>query len=189
MTSLLARAGKLDLCPLADAPEDQAHALRDIRNEDGVRANMYSHAPIGADEHARWLDGVRGDASRRLFLVRRDTTLIGALAYSAIDPVHRRADWAFYLTAAVRGQGLGRALELRALDHAFGPLALNKLNCEVIAWNTPVIALHRTFGFAAEGIRRAHVLRDGVFHDVHLLGITAEEWHTTRPTLLKDTAP
>ncbi len=189
MSILQSRADTLSLCALSDAPDDQALALRHIRNEDGVRANMYTHREIGPEEHRRWLAGVRDDPARRLYLVRHNDTLIGALAFSAIDGTHRRADWAFYLTAAVRGQGLGRALELRALDLAFGSLGLNKLNCEVIAWNTAVIAMHKGFGFIEEGRRRDHVLRDGVFHDVYLLGITAQEWQAIRPAAIKDKTP
>ena len=179
--SLSDRAAGLDLVPLAQATQADRMGLRAIRNEDGVRANMYSDAPIPEDAHRAWLGRVLDDPATAYFAVRHDGRLAGALAFTGIDHRHRRADWAFYLSAATRGRGLGRALELRALDLAFGPMALHKLSCEVIDWNAAVVALHRDFGFAEEGLRRDHVLRDGAWYHVHLLGLTAPDWAARRP--------
>jgi len=166
---------RLALVPILEAPEALQMAILDIRNEPGVRANMYHSSEISAAEHRVWLAHLKKTPSTRYFLVLEGDELLGGLSFSNISRRHRRADWAFFLKAAARGRGLGRALEMRALDHAFAALDLHKLNCEVISWNEAVIALHDSFGFVEEGRRRAHVRRDGAYFDVHLLGITAGE--------------
>jgi UDP-4-amino-4,6-dideoxy-N-acetyl-beta-L-altrosamine N-acetyltransferase len=166
----------LDLRPLAEQPVEDQRALRAIRNEDAVRANMYDSDPIGADTHDAWLARIAADPACAYYLAYSEGRLIGMVGFSAINSTHRRADWAFYVSGAVQGRGLGAAMERAALALAFGPLGLNKLNCEVIDWNTGVITLHERFGFRREGLRREHVWRDGAFHDAVLLGLTRAEW-------------
>lgn len=45
-----------------------------------------------------------------VFVVLVDSTVCGVLSVNAIDKIHLKSDWAFYLDANVRG-GLGAALE------------------------------------------------------------------------------
>ncbi|KKL06860.1 hypothetical protein LCGC14_2591810 [marine sediment metagenome] len=166
----------LSFTPLETAGDDIAMAILRIRNEPAVRGNMYGDAPITEATHRAWLAGLAGNTSRRAFAALLDGRCVGFVGFTDIQPDHGRADWAFYLTGDVQGMGLGKALERAALRHAFGPLALNKLNCEVLEWNTPVIGLHRKFGFVEEGRRRAHIRRGGAYHDAVLLGLTRDDW-------------
>ena len=50
-----------------------------------------------------------------------------------------------------RGRGLGRAAIARALDHAFGPLALHRVELRVLAANTRAIRCYEASGFRHEG--------------------------------------
>lgn len=171
-TSLILR--RLERC--TDA---QRAALREVRNEPGVREMMYTTHEIGAAEHVRWLERVAADDTVQVFAVLRDGAVVGAASISGIDRRNGTADWAFYLSQGARG-GIGRIIETCVLDHVFGPLGLAKLNCEVLAVNAAVIALHGDFGFVHEGTRRAQKLREGARVDVVLLGITAGEWQAAR---------
>jgi len=170
----------LSLRPLAQQPIEDQRALLRIRNAPSVRSNMYDCEPIAEDTHARWLARIVDDPTCDYHLAYLDRRLVGMVGFTRIDRTHARADWAFYASPDEHGKGLGRRMETAALDIAFGPLALNKLNCEVIDWNTAVIALHRSFGFVEEGRRRAHVMRDGVEHDAVLLGLKRAEWLARR---------
>jgi len=180
MTTIAEKSALLDFRPvLQQSPSDQ-RAILNIRNESEIRRNMYRHTPISEIEHNAWISELKRRKDIEYFLIYNDNKLIGALGFTSIDVDNGRADWAFYLTAEIRGQRLGAGTEYAALNYAFKKLALNKLNCEVIAWNTGVIRLHRSFGFLQEGIRRAHVKREDGVHDVVLLGITAQEWQEKR---------
>jgi len=75
-------------------------------------------------------------------------------------------------------------MEFLALDYAFDSLGLHKLECEVLAFNTPVIGLHKKFGFTVEGIIRAHHKVDQEFVDVYRLGILNDEWRDHRPKMV-----
>ncbi|RVV98976.1 UDP-4-amino-4,6-dideoxy-N-acetyl-beta-L-altrosamine N-acetyltransferase [Mesobaculum littorinae] len=181
--TLDARAAALTLVPLIAADEALAMQLLDIRNEPAVRANMYRDTAIAPEEHRAWVAATRAGGAREVWILTEDGAAQGALIFSGIDRVHDRADWAFYLSGRMQGRGLGRALEFRALDMAFGPMGLHRLACQVIAWNTPVIALHESMGFSREGLFREHVRRDDAWHDVIALACLAPDWRTLRPTL------
>ena len=172
------RAGALTLLRLDQASGADRHAILAIRNEPGVRRNMYTADPIPPDRHAAWLAATLADPAVDYFIAALDGAPVGALAFSRIDRTHARADWAFYLSEGVQGRGLGRAMEAAALRHAFTELALEKLNCEVIASNAAVVRLHERNGFRHEGLRRAHVVREGGVEDAVLMGQLRTEWET-----------
>ncbi|MFA5121497.1 UDP-4-amino-4,6-dideoxy-N-acetyl-beta-L-altrosamine N-acetyltransferase [Zavarzinia sp.] len=170
----------ITLKPIVECSRAQQEAIRDIRNQPAIRAAMYSDHVIGEAEHFAWLERLRGDERQLIFAVLDDTeTPLGIVSVNAWDRRHKRSDWAFYLDAAARG-GLGAALEFFFLDFVFDTLGIEKLNCEVLETNPAVVALHRNFGFAEEGFRRANVEKDGRRIGVHFLGLTREEWHAGR---------
>lgn len=184
MSPIVEKAASLKLVPILEASSGDQMAVLAMRNEPDIRKNMYRAAVISEAEHRRWLEGLKENSSTQIYLVYSAGEFIGSLGFSRIDNTHRRADWSFYLGKTARGRGLGKALELRALDLAFGPMGLYKLNCEVISTNSVVSALHRHFGFVVEGSRRAHVWRDGIALDADFLGLTAPEWEKTRSAIV-----
>lgn len=74
-------------------------------------------------------------------------------------------------------------MEFLMLEHAFGELQLNKLFCEVLAFNTAVIQLHQKFGFRIEGILRGQHKVDANYVDIVRLGIFASEWEERREAM------
>jgi UDP-4-amino-4,6-dideoxy-N-acetyl-beta-L-altrosamine N-acetyltransferase len=159
--------------------------VRGLRNADGVRRYMYSDHLISLEEHAAWIEGLRGNPRERVMACFYRDELVGVVALRAIRWSDRAADWAFYLSEATQGRGIGGVVEFKLLDLAFGELALEKLNCEVLASNPKVIEMHGKFGFRPEGVRRANVVKDGQRVDVHLLGMTRDEWAQARPRLAR----
>ena len=169
-------------------PEQQTDVLT-IRNSDAVRRAMYTEHIIGSDEHQGWLLGLSGDERQQVFVVLSEgRTVVGTVSVSQIDLLHKKADWAFYLDTSARG-GVGAALEVFMLDYVFGPLGLEKLNCEVLETNPRVVEMHKRFGFTEEGFRAANIEKDGKRIGVHLLGMQKMEWQTRRTQVLENLAP
>ncbi|MCB8838608.1 UDP-4-amino-4,6-dideoxy-N-acetyl-beta-L-altrosamine N-acetyltransferase [Aurantimonas sp. VKM B-3413] len=169
------------LRPVGSLDAGQREDLRRIRNSQSVRAAMYQDHVISEDEHRAFLERIAAGTGRELYAVLREgSDVVGAASLDAIDPRHRRTDWAFYLGEDARG-GVGSALEFCVLDHVFFERGFEKLNCEVLETNARVVAMHKRFGFVEEGFRRAHVLKDGVRIGVHMLGICRAEWEAVRP--------
>ena len=158
------------------AREDGARVLA-WRNDPAVAAYMYGDHEIGGAEHARWLDAALSLPDRCYWIVELDDAPVGLANLGRIDPGASRCDWAFYLAdPAVRGRGVGAAVEYRVLRHVFETLELNKLWCEVLADNRAVVRLHERFGFTREALFRDHVRKGGVFRDVVGLGMLKREW-------------
>ena len=151
------------------------------RNDPAVSAHMYGDHLIGEDEHALWLDAALTCDDRRYWIVELDEEPAGLANLVRIDRAASRCEWAFYLaSAAVRGRGVGGAVEYLVLRHVFEGLELNKLWCEVLAGNAAVVRLHERFGFTREARFRDHVRKGGAFHDVVGLGLLAREWPAVR---------
>ena len=106
---------------------------------------------------------------------------IGVLSLTEIDRVNQRCAWAYYLgELGARGMGLAKALELSICAYVFDTLGLNKLWCEVFAFNDRVVALHEKFGSKVEGVARQHIFKNGAWHDVVRMGILRSEWEEQR---------
>ena len=176
MKSLMDLVEAIELKPFADLGYAESERVLAIRNEPEVRRNMYTDHEIGIQEHREWLARTNSRGDVKMFAVVFDGQIVGAIGLTSIVPAQLRAEWAFYLSAATQGRGLGSALEFKFLDWVFADQRLHKLNCEVLRFNGPVIALHKKFGFREEGVRRDHVVRDGEWIDTILLGMTAAEW-------------
>ena len=77
---------------------------------------------------------------------------------------------------AERGKGYGFEALSMAINFAFNELNLERLQLNVISYNTAGIKLYEKLGFKKEGIYREAVLRDGVRSDLLLYGLLRREW-------------
>lgn len=85
--------------------------VREIRNEENVRKWMYTDHVIGVNEHLGWIKRLKQDDRQIVFVVLNEASSpLGVVSVNAIDLLHKKTDWAYYLTEAARG-GLGSALE------------------------------------------------------------------------------
>ena len=140
---------------------------------------MYTDHHISLDEHLNWVEILKNDKTQIVFIILVNDIASGVLSISALDLVHKKSDWAFYLTDKVRG-GLGAALEFSLLNFAFDDLLLEKLNCEVIETNDVIVKLHKKFGFIEEGFKNSNIEKNGTRIGVYFLGITKDEWVSKR---------
>lgn len=159
--------------------DEQKQSVRDIRNQATVRRSMYTEHEIPLDEHLAWVERLKSDSRQIVFVVLVDNVVSGVVSVNAIDRLHLKSDWAFYLDEQVRG-GLGAALEFSLIEFVFGRLGLAKLNCEVIETNEAVVKLHRKFGFVEEGFRRENIIKDGQRIGAYFLGLTKSDWEQSR---------
>lgn len=150
--------------------------VRTWRNRPEVRANMYTRHEIAKDEHEAYFDRALSDRTKRYFLcVDASDEPVGVVSFVDIDHDNMTASWAFYSGDTSR-RGIGTWMEFLALDYAFLELRLEKLQCEVLEWNLPVVEFHQKFGFSIEGIAKKQHVRENERYDVHRLAIHRREW-------------
>lgn len=162
--------------------EQQLQVL-EIRNQKSIRQSMYMDHLIKTNEHLNWISCLADDKRQKVFVVLENGIKpVGVVSINAIDELHKKTDWAFYLDENERG-GLGAALEFTMLNYVFEELNLKKLNCEVLETNPTVVRMHKKFGFCEEGFRRSNIEKDRSRVGVHFLGLTQEEWKNNKETV------
>lgn len=170
----------VQLTPLLSLDRESQLLLRHIRNEPNVRRWMYTDHLVSEAEHLKWIERLsKHDANLVFAILGADRMPLGAVSANSIDRLHRKCDWAFYLSESARG-GLGAAIEASFIDFAFDTLGIEKLNCEVIEGNDTVVKLHKRFLFCDEGFRRSNIIKNDVRTGVHLLGLTKTDWGNGR---------
>jgi ribosomal-protein-alanine N-acetyltransferase len=113
--------------------------------------------------------------------LRDDGRLAGIFNISEI--VRRAFQSAFVGYSGVAGlEGRGYMTEGMhlVLDHAFGELALHRIEANIQPGNAASIALVRRCGFVREGFSESYLMIDGVWRDHERWAIRAEMWSGRR---------
>jgi RimJ/RimL family protein N-acetyltransferase len=192
--------------------EHDLETVRQWRMLPEVTKYMYTDPQITPEQQRAWFDRISASDRDRVWIIESvdeagagdagppqgaapprgadaerpggHITSIGVLSLSEIDRVNQRCAWAYYLgETSARGIGLAKSLELSVYAYVFDTLGLNKLWCEVFAFNDRVVALHEKFGSKVEGVARQHIFKHGEWHDVVRMGILKSEWQATREAL------
>lgn len=153
-----------------------------------VTKYMYTDPKLTKDNQLKWFNSINKDDSYKYWIIELDDkTPVGVLNLANIDLKNKKCNWGYYLgSIEARGKGLARKLECNILDYIFYKLELNKLWCEVFAFNQDVIEIHKKFGSKIEGIHKDHIFKNGSFYDVVSMGITKDEWHILRNEIKYD---
>jgi UDP-4-amino-4,6-dideoxy-N-acetyl-beta-L-altrosamine N-acetyltransferase len=185
LSKVFRQSKKITLKRLVSCSLEQQTQVREVRNQIGVRSSMYTEHEIGVNEHLAWISRLKSDKKQIVFAVlNEEQNPIGVVSVNALDTLHNKADWAFYIDENERS-GLGAALEYNLIEYVFNVLKLDKLNCEVIKTNDSVVKLHKKFNFLEEGFRRENIEKDGQRIGVHFLGLTKSDWLSNKSTIFE----
>lgn len=156
------------------------------RNRFDVRKNMYTNHEITKEEHLSWFERIDIDTTKSYFIFELDNKPCGVIGFVDVDNASKSSSWVFYSgDTAIRG--IGSLMEITALDYAFNQMKLEKLYCEVLEFNGPVIKFHKKHGFQQEGIFKKHHFAEGEFWDVHRLAIFKNDWEKCRSEVVNRT--
>jgi RimJ/RimL family protein N-acetyltransferase len=113
--------------------------------------------------------------------VEYDRHCIGS-AGLRVDADQYRATYTVGLfVAALRGQGLGRAVTRLVVAWGLAGLGLHRIELEVVAGNTRAINCYLACGFRREGARREAELYPDGWRDLILMGLLRSEIHEELP--------
>lgn len=166
----------IKLIPLS---QEYLDMVLEWRNRLDVRKNMYSSHVITLEEHLLWFERICKDITKKYFIFQLNDRPCGVIGFVDINVESKSSSWAFY-SGDTSIRGVGSLMEVAALDYAFNVLELEKLYCEVLEFNDPVIQFHRKHGFLQEGIFKKHHFSEGTFWDVYRLAIFKEDWGRCR---------
>jgi ribosomal-protein-alanine N-acetyltransferase len=102
--------------------------------------------------------------------------LVGVFTISQIfRGAFQSAYLGYYAHQRYARMGFMREALDQVLDHAFGPLALHRIEANIQPGNQPSIALARGAGFRLEGFSPRYLLIGGQWRDHERYALTAEE--------------
>ena len=105
-----------------------------------------------------------------------DDAIFGVFTVSQIvRGAFQSAYLGYYGHAEHAGRGYMRLALEQVLDHAFGPLALHRVEANIQPGNVPSTALARGAGFRLEGFSPRYLLIGGRWRDHERYAITAED--------------
>jgi len=114
-----------------------------------------------------------------------DGELAGVFNFSQIvRGVLRSAYLGYYAFAAQAGRGLMTEGFVHALDVAFGPLDLHRVEVNVRPENERSMALATRVGLEREGYSRRYLKLAGRWRDHVRFAMLAEDWRVRRPRVL-----
>jgi RimJ/RimL family protein N-acetyltransferase len=156
---------------LREATDADVGSIRRWRNHPKVRGAAIWIDYITSEGHAAWWAGVQADPARRALVFSYRDIPCGVVTINDYDPVARTAEWGFFLDVDgldARGELLPAWIELEkaAISYGFDHLNLQAMGGRTLAWNEPVLALHRRFGFVDVPERGYRTNVGGVDQDV-----------------------
>ena len=176
----------------APPPEDHRVALRLL--ERGDREEFLRLAAESRRLHRPWtypperpeqFDELYARSRREdtvcLLACRRDTgEIAGVLIISQIvRGAFQSAYLGYYAHERHSGQGLMREAMAQTVAHAFGPLALHRLEANIQPGNARSIALAKRCGFELEGFSPRYLKIGGRWRDHERWAIRSETWRST----------
>lgn len=176
-------AGRVGLCPVRLRDGSAWSRLR-LRDEAYLRA-------WEPDAEGAWSErftamawpvlcgGLRASARRGHalpFSITVDGRFAGQLTLGNVVRGSLRSAWVgYWVESGVAGGGVATAAVALAVDHAFGPVGLHRVEATVRPENGASLRVLAKLGFRDEGLLRRYLEVDGAWRDHRLLAMTRDE--------------
>ncbi len=110
------------------------------------------------------------------FSITLDGQLVGQLTVGNVMRGSLRSAWVgYWVESAATGGGIATGAVALAVDHAFGPVGLHRVEATVRPENAASLRVLAKLGFRDEGLLRRYLEVDGAWRDHQLLALTVDE--------------
>lgn len=129
------------------------------------------------DLQMRWFEKINSSENDLFWVIENNHIPVGLISLTEIDRHNRHATWGLYMGERMESPIAG-LIPFYFYNYIFSrkDLNLNKLYGMVLANNTSMLKNHRLCGYRDVGVYINHLLRGGVFIDVHLVELHKEIW-------------
>jgi ribosomal-protein-alanine N-acetyltransferase len=148
-----------------------------------VRASRDLHRdwvgpPTSALAYAAWLLRLRGDRHVGFLAVRdEDDAIAGVVNLNeVVRGPFQSAYLGYYANAVLAGRGYMREALTLALERAFGPIGLHRVEANIQPANRRSIALVESLGFRREGFSPRYLKVGGRWCDHERWALLREDW-------------
>lgn len=153
--------------------------VRNWRRSVGAYGCFFEYLPVTPEQNRAWIEKSLERSDEINFIIEQGVdnahSPIGMIALTKIDFRSRKCDLGrLFVAKGSRGEKIGRQAVKLLLEYAFLHLGLHKVCSEMFADNEIAINCCKACGFEKEGIRRAHVFKDGEYRDVVMMARFAD---------------
>ena len=161
------------------APDDAAAVERLVSAREVADTTLTIPHPYPAGGAAAWIAGhaAAWEAGARLvyaLAARADGAIVGAMGLT-IAAEHRRAELGYWVGVPWWNQGYATEAGRALLAHAFGPLALHRVQAHHFVRNPASGRVMQKLGMRHEGTHRGAVLKWGRFEDLESYAVLASD--------------
>ncbi|MBL8133214.1 MAG: GNAT family N-acetyltransferase [Anaerolineae bacterium] len=162
--------------PEKEEMEMFARWSHDIGYQRNLRRGMVY--PSAAGDWESWFTQMIDKEEGFPFSVRRrdDDRLVGFSVIKDIFWQARHCQVVIGIDPAQQGRGYGTDAMRVLLKYSFLEMNLNRVGLDVLGYNSAALRVYQKVGFRLEGTLRSFAFRDGVYYDMHTMGILRSEW-------------
>jgi len=135
----------IELVDFTDLTQEEKLIVLEWRNSKKVRRWMHRKDMISTEEHLRFIELLRDDKTKKYFLVRKETSMIGVIYFTNIDTTMSCTEFGIYSDPLLKGNGVLLMQEIK--QYAFDVLMIKTLSAEVFTENIKAITLYLKNGF------------------------------------------
>jgi len=165
--------------------EGELELIMHWRMREDISRYLISSPELNIEGQYKWFEKIKYDKTQIWWIIWTDDTPVGSMYLTHIDYTHMRCYGPGWFLENKKLLNLKQLVSLQrnCYKFAFDVLGLNRLYGDVMAENEGVVQLVKLCGFEIEGTQKQHVLKNGVFHDMVLLGLTKQQWEAKKENM------
>lgn len=157
--------------------ENDLELMMEWRMRPEIDAMMFNTVHLTIEGQKAWFAKIKDSDTQIRWVVRNNGTPIGSLYFTDIDRKNQRCESGWFVADKTGLQLTDiMALQQNSYDYAFDVLGLNRIYGYVMDTNKGLLRLLACCGIIKEGTLSEHVIKDGVKHDVYVIGLTKTKW-------------
>ena len=172
---------------LRPVEEDDLLDLYVIRSDPAVAAQFFDWRPVTRTGQREWYESIRAPDKLAFVLVGADPTAQGRTEQNQhivigfgqiVDIDHRNGTCevgGFMIRPRLQKRGFGEELVKRILSFCAKDIGMRKVYLEVFEDNEVAIGVYAGLGFKPEGVREAHVWKDGSWRNILMMSLFCDE--------------
>jgi len=162
------------------APSDAAGVTALAGDAEVSRYLLHVPHPYPAGLAEEWIASHRdawtqGQGASWAITIAGDGTLVGTTSLRWVRR-HDHAELGYWLGRAHWGHGYALEAASAAVDFAFSTLACARVFAQHLGGNERSAKVLAKLGMTAEGVRRAHIKKQGAYHDTFQFGVLRDEF-------------
>lgn len=155
---------------------DTIRRIRDWRNQEFVRMEMFTQNIIGEEEHIHWINSIKSDENRHLFVYYLDDEPF-AVVQSRYFPEYDYVETGDYLISEeYQSMGYGTFIRYFTAEIMYNQLGYDMIHGEILDINKRNLSIANKI---CDNIRMDKIGREinGIHHDVYLTEMDYDAWN------------